>query len=222
MDKIENVPETRYSSAHEEYHYRHEPVLSKNKRWLTLKHKTVYVEKTPLHEKSIIIWHDKVDLKEKYAYYNIYHKYYDGRKKRWFDYGREMEMYRDEDVLILPGSKKEKQINEACEKLGLPPILYVKEHVWEWVYANKFQNYFLCKDVVYKNLQENLIWVFVKHVSPYETIKEVGTSVYLVDLTNHRINWAGKWSTILPGSANEAIYKKCEKMMDILKSSNKS
>lgn len=225
LDKVEDVPETRYSSAHEEYHYRHEPVLSKNKRWLTLKHKTVYVEKTPLHEKSISIWHDKVDLKEKYAYYNTYHKYYDGRKKRWFDYGRKMEMYRDEDVFIPPDSKKEKQINEACEKLGLPPILGMKEHVWEWIYANKRVNYFLCKDMVYKNLQENLIWVFVKQASPSETIKEVGGPVvYLVDLTNHRIKWTGawKWSTILPGSANEAIYKKCEKLMDILKGSNKS
>lgn len=26
LDKVEDVPETRYSSAHEEYHYRHEPV----------------------------------------------------------------------------------------------------------------------------------------------------------------------------------------------------
>lgn len=224
LDKVENVPETRYSSAHEEYHYRHEPVLSKDKRWLTLKHKTVFVAKTPLYDKTIAIYHDKVDLKEKYYYSNIYHKRYDGRIKKWFSLRKKTYTYRDEDVFILPDSKQEKQINEACEKLGLPPVLGVKEHVWEWVYANKFQNYFLCKDVVYKNLQENLIWVFVKHASPYETIKEVGTSVYLVDLTNHRIKWGkwGKWSTILPGSANEAIYKKCEKMMDILKSSNKS
>lgn len=222
LDKVEDVPETRYSSAHEEYHYRHEPVLSKNKRWLTLKHKTVYVEKTPLHEKSINIWHDKVDLKEKYAYYNTYHKYYDGRKKRWFDFGRKT--YRDEDILILPDSKQEKQINEACEKLGLPPVLGVKEHVWEWIYANKWQNYYLCKDKGYKNLQENLICAFVKQASPSQTIKEVEPTVYIVDLTNHRIKrgkW-GNWSTILPGSANEAIYKKCEKIMDILKRSNKS
>lgn len=222
LDKVEDVPETRYSSAHEEYHYRHEPVLSKDKRWLTLKHKIVYIEKTPLHEKTINIWHDKVDLKEKYYYGNIYHKYYDGRKKRWFDFGRIT--YKDEETFILPGSKQEKQINEACEKLGLPPVLGVKEHVWEWIYANKSVNYFLCKDVVYKNLQENLIWVFVKQASPSQTIKEVGPVVYLVDLTNHRIKWTGalKWSTILPGSANEAIYKKCEKIMDILKNSNKS
>ena len=130
-------------------------------------------------------------------------------------------MYRDEDVFIPPDSKREKQINEACEKLGLPPILGVKEHVWEWIYANKRVNYFLCKDMVYKNLQENLIWVFVKQASPSQTIKEVEPTAYLVDLTNHRIK-RGKWSTILPGSANEAIYKKCEKIMDILKSSNKS
>ena len=222
LDKVEDVPETRYSSAHEEYHYRHEPVLSKNKRWLTLKRKYVYVAKTPLHEKSINIHYDKVDLKEKYYYGNIYHKYYDGRKKRWFDFGRIT--YKDEETFILPGSKQEKQINEACEKLGLPPVLGVKEHVWEWIYANKSVNYFLCKDVVYKNLQENLIWFFVKQASPSETIKEVGPVVYLVDLTNHLIKWTGalKWSTILPGSANEAIYKKCEKIMDILKNSNKS
>lgn len=219
LDKVENIPELLYSDADVKYYYRQE-VLSKNKRWLTLKHKIVYVRKTPLDEKSIIIWHNKVDLKEKYYYGNIYHKYYDGRKKRWFDFGRKT--YKDEDTFILPGTNQEKQINEACEKLGLPPVLSVKEHVWEWVYANKFQNYFLCKDVVSYNLQENLIWVFVKHAFPDKTIKEVGTSVYLADLTNHRIKWAGKWSTILPGSANEAIYKKCEKMMDILKSRNKS
>lgn len=224
LDKVENVPETRYSSAHEEYHYRHEPVLSKDKRWLTLKHKIVYIEKTPLHEKTINIWHDKVDLKEKYYYGNIYQKRYDERFKKWFSFREKTYTYRDEDILILPGSNQEKQINEACEKLGLTPVLGVKEHVWEWIYANKWKNYFLCKYKVYKNLQENLIWAFIKEASPDKTIKEVEPTVYLVDLTNHRIKrgkW-GNWSTILPGSANEAIYKKCEKIMDILKSSNKS
>ena len=60
LDKVENIPELLYSDADEKYYYRQE-VLSKNKRWLTLKHKIVYIEKTPIPEKSIIIWHDKVD-----------------------------------------------------------------------------------------------------------------------------------------------------------------
>lgn len=189
--------------------YVQKPIVSEDKKAIIFKFKAVF----PSGEASY--YDDIVDIEHGY-YYSSYQKRsrpYKGAKK-YTTYKKDLSLYRDEDILIIPDSEREDRVKAACKELGLPVFRDNKKYNWRWIYSTRHDNYFVCKNGCYFSKEKEAIWIFLKIGIPSKELEQLEPRTAFVDFHNHRIKvfGYGDWKTVTADTWEEAVYNAAEKI----------
>lgn len=196
----ETVTENVYSAT---------PRLSKDKSYVIIKKKYTHNDSD-----YVRITASQIFLSEKYDR-RLYYKFYEPRYKKWITKDYRNKPF-DNYWLIVPDSDREKTINKELGKIGLPPILNKKEHTWEWIYADKLKNVYICTDSCYYSTDKKQGIVFVKLVPVRSLREQENARIVTVDFPEHRIQWniyPLAWKGIPKGSVEESIYEAAKKVI---------
>lgn len=185
------------------------PRLSKDKSYVIIKKKYTHNDSD-----YVRITASQIFLSEKYDR-SLYYKFYEPRYKKWITKDYRNKPF-DNHWLIVPDSDREKMINKELGKIGLPPILNKKEHTWEWIYADKLKNVYICTDSCYYSMDKKQGIVFVKLVPVRSLREQENAKIVTVDFPEHRIQWniyPLAWKGIPKGSVEESIYEAAKKVI---------
>lgn len=185
------------------------PRLSKDKSYVIIKKKYTHNDSD-----YVRITASQIFLSEKYDR-RLYYKFYEPRYKKWITKDYRNKPF-DNYWLIVPDSDREKTINKELGKIGLPPILNKKEHTWEWIYADKLKNVYICTDSCYYSTDKKQGIVFVKLVPVRSLREQENARIVTVDFPEHRIQWniyPLAWKGIPKGSVEESIYEAAKKVI---------
>lgn len=185
------------------------PKLSKDKSYVIIKKKYTHDD-----SEYVRITASQIFLSEKYDR-SLYYKFYEPRYKRWVTKDYRNKPF-DNHWLIVPDSDREKMINKELEKIGLPPILNKEKHTWEWIYADKSKNVYICTDSCYHYTDKKQGIVFIKLVSVRNLRETENARIVTVDFPEHRIQWNVyplTWKGIPKESVEESIYEAAKKVI---------
>lgn len=185
------------------------PKLSEDKSYVIIKKKYTHDD-----SEYVRITASQIFLSEKYDR-SLYYKFYEPRYKKWITKDYRNKPF-DNHWLIVPDSDREKMINKELKKIGLPPILNKEKHTWEWIYANKSVNIYICTDSMYHSKEKMQGIVFVKWVSVHNLREQVLARIVTVDFSEHRIQYGAypsSWKGIPKGSVEESIYNAAKKVI---------
>ena len=195
--------------------YTQKPILTANKKGLIFKHKTEF------YDGSFFISYDFADIEHGVYYPGYYQENKENDVKKCWVNKQNFNDYRDESILMLPGSKIENKVMATCESLGLKNIHNVSAARWRWIYSSPYVDYYICENRCYFYAEKGIIVVFVKEVGRNKKIDQTMPSIQYVNLNSHHVEkhykdiygiWHKDIKRPKDEAKDEAVYRAAERV----------